>query len=60
MRPFHDGAFLVGVPSHVELDALTLQHALKRFVQKFVSPIRLYPYRPPAYRLRVFGSLRTD
>ena len=50
MSPFHAWAFIVRVPTHMELNAFALQHVLKRPVQKFFSPFRLHP----AYRLRLF------
>ena len=60
MSTFHDGAFHVRVPAHVEMNAFALQHVLKRPVQKFFSPIRLHPDRQPAYRLWVFWIWKND
>ena len=57
MRPFHDCAIHVGVPAHVELNAFTLQHVLKRSVRGLLSPIRLHRDQTPTYGFRAFSLI---
>ena len=57
MGPFHDCTLDVRVPAHVKIDALLLQHVLKRYVQKFFEPIRLCRLRTV---LEYLGSIRKN